>query len=663
MTIASPTARADYPGAGSVGPFATTFRFAANTDLEVIKVDADGVAATLTYATDYTVTGANDDAGGDVTLVVALAVGEVLSIRRNQPLVQATSFKTQGRFAAAKHEALGDLLTMGAQQQQDQLDRSIRVPPVYDPTTMSLEVPPSTGAVLGWTDLQTLGNLRIDTTAVALPGEGRTVETLTAYLLNNRVFAIGDYLPLTGYIHGTSDAQPSIDAACAAASAAGGGVVQLREGTYLLASTLSIPAGVTVRGMGMGVTTLKRSGTTAYNVVQNENFTGTADAAPGLADLTLDGNKASGTGLHVLRWTNVARATCTRVRFTGGEAANVALYGNSTTPGVNTDVAFLACISDSSGDSGLDLSDCHGGHFDLTFRDNVQTDFNVEPRDATESVKHITGTLRLPGTAAAASGADIGVHFQGYSFATYEGVIENVLLQATIARKDVGLRFEGANLVGIVCVVAISDCREHGVLGMTGAGGVVTTGVTVAGLVHNCGTAGAGATYYSAAKLEACTRVDLSGLTVLDDRATKLHDYGIEETAASADNNVDATIAGWRTAATLILANPLAKQTHGQTDHFGLVRVHPAGSANSRYRGDLQRTTTKLNLVAYDDTGAVYQPVNVNGDALEVAISAANDETYLLVKVDRGGVETLSRVTIGAADSGGAGYRLLRVAN
>jgi hypothetical protein len=41
----------------------------------------------------------------------------------------------------------------------------------------------------------------------------------------------------------------------------------------------------------------------------------------------------------------------------------------------------------------------------------------------------------------------------------------------------------------------------------------------------------------------------------------------------------------------------------------------------------------------------------------------ASDETGLLIRVDRSGAQSLSRVSIGAADSAGAGYRALRVAN
>lgn len=41
----------------------------------------------------------------------------------------------------------------------------------------------------------------------------------------------------------------------------------------------------------------------------------------------------------------------------------------------------------------------------------------------------------------------------------------------------------------------------------------------------------------------------------------------------------------------------------------------------------------------------------------------ADTETAMLLRVDAGGVESVRPVTVGPADSGGAGFRVLRVAN
>lgn len=51
------------------------------------------------------------------------------------------------------------------------------------------------------------------------------------------------------------------------------------------------------------------------------------------------------------------------------------------------------------------------------------------------------------------------------------------------------------------------------------------------------------------------------------------------------------------------------------------------------------------------------------GDSSHRRGEALAQETGLLVWVNRAGVLTLDRVSIGAADSGGVGYRVLRVVN
>lgn len=50
-------------------------------------------------------------------------------------------------------------------------------------------------------------------------------------------------------------------------------------------------------------------------------------------------------------------------------------------------------------------------------------------------------------------------------------------------------------------------------------------------------------------------------------------------------------------------------------------------------------------------------------DEVGDSVHSTSDETGLLVWVNRAGTVTMSRVSIGVADSGGVGYRLLRVVN
>lgn len=240
MTLSTTTSRVQYPGAGSVGPFAIPFRFTAGTDLLVTKRSSAGVETTLTHGTHFTVTGAQN-ATGTLTLVSALAVGETLTIRRAPALTQATSIRNQGSYFPATIEDEFDHLVMQMQKLQDQLDRSFGVKETYDPASLTLRVKPETGKVLGWSSSSELTNMTLDASAVALPGNGRTVSTLSAYLSNNAVFNPKDY-GATG--DGVTDDRAAIVACDLAAVAAGGAAVVFYRGTYLVLTDLTFTSPV-----------------------------------------------------------------------------------------------------------------------------------------------------------------------------------------------------------------------------------------------------------------------------------------------------------------------------------------------------------------------------------------------------------------------------------
>ena len=139
MTLSTTTSRATYAGNGVTTIFSFPYRFLVNGDLEVTLVDADGVATTQVLTTNYTVTGADLDAGGSVTMIVAPAVGQTLVIRRVVDLTQETDYNSGDAFPAETHERALDKLTMMDQQLQEQVDRSITVP--LDNTTFSGQLP------------------------------------------------------------------------------------------------------------------------------------------------------------------------------------------------------------------------------------------------------------------------------------------------------------------------------------------------------------------------------------------------------------------------------------------------------------------------------------------------------------------------------------------
>lgn len=146
MTLSTTTTRVAFPGAGTTGPFAFPFRiFDPSTDLLVIKESVAGALTTLAYLTDYTVAGVASglDAyggGGNVTLVVALAVGETLIIRRVVAVSQPTSLQNAGPYFASVIESALDRLAMIEQQLDEQRSVSPRAPASVDPSTFTGDI-------------------------------------------------------------------------------------------------------------------------------------------------------------------------------------------------------------------------------------------------------------------------------------------------------------------------------------------------------------------------------------------------------------------------------------------------------------------------------------------------------------------------------------------
>lgn len=97
---------------------------------------------------------------------------------------------------------------------------------------------------------------------------------------------------------GTTDAAAAIEAAASALDAAGGGILQLPEGTFKIASTLTLYSKVSYRGVGTESTILKSS--TAVPMFQR-----LGDVAIGghrhyqIANLSMDGNSTGTIGLNI----------------------------------------------------------------------------------------------------------------------------------------------------------------------------------------------------------------------------------------------------------------------------------------------------------------------------------------------------------------------------
>lgn len=150
MTVSTTESRIGYNGNGATTVFAFPYRFLVNTDLVVTLVRADTTQVVQTLNTDYTVTGAGDDAGGTVTMVVPPATGQQLVIVRDVPLTQETDYISGDPFPAETHERALDKLTMISQRLNNLISRSIRLSDADLLVSSTILPAPSPGSSLIW---------------------------------------------------------------------------------------------------------------------------------------------------------------------------------------------------------------------------------------------------------------------------------------------------------------------------------------------------------------------------------------------------------------------------------------------------------------------------------------------------------------------------------
>jgi hypothetical protein len=113
MAVTGTTSETEYTGDGGTTRFPTVFRFLDQADLVVTVTPAGGGAPVVqTLGIHYTVDGVGADAGGNVNFIAAPAVGDLVTVERNTPIVQDIHFALQGDFFPETHEEAFDQGTM-----------------------------------------------------------------------------------------------------------------------------------------------------------------------------------------------------------------------------------------------------------------------------------------------------------------------------------------------------------------------------------------------------------------------------------------------------------------------------------------------------------------------------------------------------------------------
>tara|TARA_R110000787_G_scaffold284738_1_gene398811 strand:+ start:13706 stop:15349 length:1644 start_codon:yes stop_codon:yes gene_type:complete len=136
--ISNVARRVVYTGSAGEGPYAFEFEVLIDTDINVYKDDV-----LLTLTTDYTVSISPTLGTGSITLVVAAAGTNRITIVGSRAIERTTDFTTGGDFFANTLNDEMDSQTILVQQVAESAERSIKAP-LTDPTTINMTLPINT---------------------------------------------------------------------------------------------------------------------------------------------------------------------------------------------------------------------------------------------------------------------------------------------------------------------------------------------------------------------------------------------------------------------------------------------------------------------------------------------------------------------------------------
>ena len=121
MTVETEQSSKTYTGNSATETFPTTFKFLHNSHITVTLIE-DDVETVLTEDVDYTLTGAGDEEGGDVTINPAPTEDQTIYIERNTPILQDVDLRPAGPYLADTIEEMFDKLTLIAQENRRRIE-------------------------------------------------------------------------------------------------------------------------------------------------------------------------------------------------------------------------------------------------------------------------------------------------------------------------------------------------------------------------------------------------------------------------------------------------------------------------------------------------------------------------------------------------------------
>lgn len=172
MTVTSSVQRADYSTDGITSRFAIPFYFLNETHISVSVTTAAGVVHDLVLGSDYSVSGAGNDGGGEVQTFGVWGTGGHLAIYRAVPATQESRYLQNDPFPSKTTETALDKLTMLVQQTTANVQRAL---------TLGLRDMDGSGAYRANNNrISNLGAPVADTDAATLGAARDIAEQLTA---------------------------------------------------------------------------------------------------------------------------------------------------------------------------------------------------------------------------------------------------------------------------------------------------------------------------------------------------------------------------------------------------------------------------------------------------------------------------------------------------
>jgi hypothetical protein len=167
----------NYTGNGNVSLYNYTFKIFNQNDLLVTQRNTSDIETTLTIGSagsgTYTVTGVGNAEGGSIQLNGGnLPSNYKLTIQRKKDIKQETDIRNQGTFYPETHENIFDYLVMIDQQQQGEIDRSLKLSETVTGVSSKLPIP-STKKLLRWNEnADAIENIGAGNLGVITAGKG-----------------------------------------------------------------------------------------------------------------------------------------------------------------------------------------------------------------------------------------------------------------------------------------------------------------------------------------------------------------------------------------------------------------------------------------------------------------------------------------------------------